>query len=393
MLDRFLRSTTIVLAALVLTWGCGSPSPGGAPPGAHGAGGGAGGPGMGQRPPESVPVELGEVARADMSAVYSTSGTLRAERRATVTSRTNGVIERLMVEEGARVRSGQPIAELENDEQRIAAQRARDTFDTRQRELERLRKLFDQELVSEEAFEQARRDAQDAEHGAELAGLELDRTIIRSPFDGVVVTRHLDVGNTVTSGTPVYTLADVDPLLLEVKVPERHVARLQAGQQVRLTPDAVDRPVQGVIDRIAPAVDPETGTVKVTLTVQGDAELRPGTFVRVDIITDTHDDALVVPRSALVAEGRRWYVYRADDRTAKKLEVELGYESEDRVEVRPLGEARLTEGDPVVVAGAGALEEGSPIRLPGEEPEPRDVTAEAGEGAAKAKGKAKGKRP
>jgi membrane fusion protein (multidrug efflux system) len=349
---------------------------------------------MGPRPQETVPVELGAVEHADMAAVYSTSGTLRAERRATVTSRTNGILERLQAEEGDVVRQGAPLAELDNDEQRIAAARAVDTYETRRRELERLERLFAQALVSEEAIEQARRDAQDAEHATDLARLELDRTIVKAPFTGVVVTRHLDVGNTVTSGTPVYTLADIDPLLLDVNVPERHVARLQPSQRVRLTPDAVAGSVDGVIDRIAPAVDPATGTVKVTLTVEGDSELRPGTFVRVDIITDTHEQALVVPRSALVSEGRRWYVYQAEDRTAHKVEVRLGYESEDRVEILPAGEVALGLGDVIVTAGAGALEEGSKIRLPGETPEPEETVAEGGDAAAaKAKGRAKAGRP
>lgn len=314
-------------------------------------------------------MELGEIERRAMSALYSTSGTLRAERRATVTARTNGVIERLLVEEGDRVRAGQPLAELEKDEQRIAAERARDTLETRRSELRRLERLYAQELVSEEAIEQARRDAEDAEHTADLAELELSRTVIRAPFDGVVVTRQLDMGNTVSPGTAVYTLADVDPLYLDVNVPERHVSRLSPGQGVRLTPDTSPEPIDATIERIAPAVNPESGTVKVTLTVEATRNLRPGTFVRVDIITDTHEEALVIPRNALVSEGSRWYVYRVADRTAEKIQVETGYESENAVEILPAGEAEIAVGDPVVVAGAGALEDGSRVRLPGEKPD------------------------
>ena len=363
--DRIRLVALVILGGLV-TLACGSSSRGDQKrgPGARGGSSSASGPSE----PEAVPVELEEIERRPMSALYSTSGTLRAERRATVTARTNGVIEQLLAEEGDRVRAGEPLAELESDEQRIAAERARDTLETRRSELQRLERLYDQELVSEEAIEQARRDAQDAEHAADLAELELSRTVIRAPFDGVVVTRHLDMGNTVSPGTAVYTLADVSPLYLDVNVPERHVSRLSPGQRVRLTPDTAAEPVHATIERIAPAVDPETGTVKVTLTVESSRELRPGTFVRVDIITDTHEDALVVSRSALVSEGRRWYVYRVNDRTAEKIQVETGYESEEAVEILPAEDAVIAVGDPVVVAGAGALEDGSKVRLPGEEP-------------------------
>jgi membrane fusion protein (multidrug efflux system) len=342
-----------LLLPAVLTMGCGS-ADGKQPPGA------AATP---EPEKEKVPVEVAAVRQERMTALYSTSASLRAARQATVTTRTGGVIRRLLVEEGQAVRAGQPLAELDSDEQRIAHERAQTTFDTRQREAERVERLFQQQLVSEDAYEKARRDARDARHALDLAQLELTRTAIEAPFAGVVVRRHLDVGNTVTTGTPVYTLADVSPLYADVNVPERHVARLHAGQQVQLTPDASPQGVAASIERIAPAVDPGTGTVKVTLTVPGAGHLRPGAFVRVDIVTDEHPQALVVPRSALAAEGQRWYLYRlvAGDKV-EKLQVQLGFEAADRVEVMP-GETSIAAGDRIVAAGTGALDDGALVEV------------------------------
>jgi membrane fusion protein (multidrug efflux system) len=338
-------------------------------PALAGCGGSANGeeraaPGASPTPgPEKVPVEVALVREEPMAALYSTSATLRASRQATVTTRTGGVIRRLLLEEGQRVREGQTLAELESEEQRIAWERAQTTLDTREREAQRVEKLFQQQLVSEDAFEKARRDARDARHAADLARLELSRTAIVAPFAGVVVSRHLDVGNTVTAGTSVYTVADVSPLHADVNVPERHVARLAAGQRVRITPDASPAGVEAVIERIAPSVDPATGTVKVTLAVGEGGALRPGAFSRVDIVTDNHPAALVVPRSALAAEGQRWFLYRlgAGDKV-KKIQVELGYEAQDRVEVLAKDEP-IAAGERVVVAGTGALEDGSTVEV------------------------------
>jgi membrane fusion protein (multidrug efflux system) len=199
--------------------------------------------------------------------------------------------------------------------------------------------------------------------------------VIRAPIAGTVVIRHLDVGDTVSDGTPVYDLADVDPLYADVNIPERHVIQLQPGQEVRLTADATGAQATAIIERIAPAVDPATGTVKVTVAVQGESVLRPGAFVRVDIVTDTHDDALVVPRSALVAEGRRWHLYRLtdDQQTVEQIEVELGFESGERIELAStLGESNaVAPGDRVVVVGAPALSDGATVRIPGSDPQPR----------------------
>jgi membrane fusion protein (multidrug efflux system) len=311
---------------------------------------------------EKVPVEVGEVKQERMAALYSTSATLRASRQATVTTRSAGVLRRLLVEEGQRVRVGQPVAELENDEQRIAHDRAKTTLDTRQRELDRVQRLFDQKLISEDAFEKARREAQDARHAVDLARLELAHTVIHAPFDAMVVRRHLDVGNTVTSGTPVYDLADISPLFADVNVPERHVGELSVGQAVRLTPDAAPAGVDAKIERISPAVDPGTGTVKVTLTVAEPGALRPGAFVRVDIVTDEHAQAIVVPRSAVAAEGQRWFVYRLAGDKVEKVPVALGFEAQDRLEVVSQGEP-LVAGDRVVTAGTGALEDGATVEI------------------------------
>jgi RND family efflux transporter MFP subunit len=330
---------------------------------------GPGGPGG----EPAISVEVADVAREPISSLYSTSATLRADREATVIARTRGVVERLAVEEGDRVGQGQALAYLEDDEQKIAAARARTTEETARNEHDRVSGLYERGLVSVDEYETSRRDAEDARHARELAELELSRTVIRAPIAGTIVIRHLDVGDTVSDGTPVYDLADVDPLYADVNIPERHVTQLEPGQEVRLTADATGAQATAIIERIAPAVDPATGTVKVTVAVQGTSALRPGAFVRVDIVTDTHRDALVVPRSALVAEGRRWHLYRLQENgeTVEQIEVELGFESGERIELAATvsDTETVAVGDRVVVVGAPALSDGARVRVPGAAPE------------------------
>ena len=180
-----------------------------------------------------------------------------------------------------------------------------------------------------------------------------------------------DPGATVNDGTAVYDIADLSPLYADVQVPERQISQLGPGQTVRLMTD--DAAASGVaqIERIAPAVDPTTGTVKVTLAVRRAGALRPGSFVRVGIVTDTHDDALIVPRPALVAEGRRWHIYRVDEvgGSVEQLEVELGFEEGERVEIAGIvaGDGELAAGQQVVVVGASALSDGAVVRVADEE--------------------------
>ncbi len=326
-------------------------------------------------PEDAIAIKVSSVERGSLSAVYATSATLRADKRATVTARTQGVIHDLLVEEGDWVESGEPMAVLENDEQRIAFEQAMARSENQRREFERAEKLHAQQLLSDEAFETARRESVDSKHMADLAELLLSRTVIRATFAGRVLTRHLDVGATVSNGTPVYDIADLDPLYADVQVPERQVAELAAGQLVRLTTETNGTAMEAdaAIERIAPQVDPSTGTVKVTVAVERGEGLRPGSFVRVGIVTDTHDNALVVPRSALVAEGRRWHLFRVKDDNeyeVELIEVTRGFEEAEYVEILDAAglEQPLREGDPIVSTGASSLSDASAIQVLDDEP-------------------------
>jgi membrane fusion protein (multidrug efflux system) len=322
---------------------------------------------------EAIAVKVARVVRAPLSSLYTTSATLRADKQATVTARTRGVVRELLVEEGHQVEAGQALAVLENDEQQIEFDRAETTRETKAREFARARELYDQGLMSEEEFETVRREAEEARQDAAMAELKLSRTIIRAPFSGRILSRHLDAGATVSDGTAVFDIADLDPLYADVNVPERHISRLQPGQAVRLVADATAETAGARIERIAPLVAPDSGTVKVTLAVDVATSLRPGSFVRVLIVTDTHPQALVVPRSSLVAEGRRWHLFRIGDdgATVERLEVTRGYEEQDRVEILDVvGEPRdLSPADRVVFIGASALSDGAQVEILEDEPE------------------------
>ena len=317
---------------------------------------------------DAIAIEVGTVARGTLSALYSTSATLRADKQATVTARTRGVIRQLLVEEGDWVKKDQKLAVLEDDEQRIVFEQASATYENKRREHERAKSLHAQELLSDEEYDTAEREAVDARHAADLAKLALSRIVIRATFSGRILVRHLDVGATVSDGTAVYDVADLTPLYADVQVPERQVARLQRGQTVRLLTDDDEASGEAEIERIAPAVDPTTGTVKVTLAVRVAGSLRPGSFVRVGIVIDTHENTLVVPRSALVADGRRWHLFRLKDDDAKRVElveVTRGFEEGDRVEILESVDAErpLQVGDPVVVTGASSLSDDSAVQV------------------------------
>lgn len=362
------------LAAALLSVGCEGDAAAGAKPTRD------------EEPP--VAVRVAPVRREPVAALYATSATLRAEQQATVTCRTRGVIRELLVEEGALVAADQPLARLEDLEQRIEQERAQVVLAMEKRELQRALELHRERSLSQNDLDTAQREHDEAVHRCALAELALSRTVIRAPFAGTILRRLLDTGATVSDGTALFELADCDPLCADVAVPERQVARLATGQAVRLLVDASATELAARIARIAPGVDAATGTVRVTLEVVAGAAIRPGAFVRVGIVTELRPQALVVPRAALVPEGRRWQVYRLTPGgdAVEQVEVALGFEEGERVELLPpLGASGpfLREGERVVVVGAAALSPGRKVVLP---PEPAAAQATAATTSSSARG-------
>lgn len=356
----------LAAAPLTLT-GCGeSTSEGGGTghggrPGAgggHGAGGEAG-HGSGEET-AAVPVEIARAVRTSISSYIETNGTLEAENEVDIVARTEAPIIELHAEEGDAVRAGQVLARLDELEYRAQLEIARVALSEAKLAYGRAEKLKEENLLSPESYEQALSALEAAQAQFDASRIVLGYTEIRAPFGGLIIARYVKMAEQVSVNMPLYRLSDFDPLLAPVQVPERELPRLHLRQRAYLTvePYPGERFEASVL-RISPVVDAATGTIKVTLQVDPRDRLRPGMFARVHIETDSRDDALVIPKSALSLESIGDTVFVAVDGIAGRREVVLGFEEGDFVEVA----SGVEEGDAVVVVGQDGLSDGTPIRI------------------------------
>ena len=279
---------------------------------------------------------------------------------------------KLAVEEGDVVTKGQLLVELDGGEQKILLEERKADLITLKHELDRQQALFDKNLGSESELLGTKARFEAAEARRRAAELSVGFTQVRAPFAGVVTLRSVDLGEHVSTGTELFQLADATPLLGSIFMPERQVNRVAVGQAVEVRSDAApERTFMGHIQRVAPVVDSRTGTVKVTVELDGEenAPLVPGSFVRVLVETDRHENALTIPERALVLQGGETFAYRLDDEfVAHRVRIETGYSFDDAVEVL----SGLEAGDRIVTAGQGALKDESEVRIIGE-PDPREA--------------------
>jgi len=257
--------------------------------------------------------------------------------------------------------------QLEDEELRADFAEATLRVEQLGRELSRLRKLHKETFASDEELEMRTNELALAKIVRDRAGLRLSYTQIVAPFGGRVLARAVEPGQHLSPGTTVMRLADLTPLKAELAVPERQVNQIQAGAEVKLVMDADGREVVGEVVRKSPAVDADTGTVRVTIHLRSDPPLpRPGAFARAELVLETRPAALLVPRNAVLTEGQSAYVFVIENGAAVQTEVKTGFEDADRIELIH----GLEAGSLVVTTGARALENGAKIDVL---PDPHDA--------------------
>lgn len=177
-------------------------------------------------------------------------------------------------------------------------------------------------------------DVEAARVSLRRAEVARDKTVVTSPLAGIVTHCGVRVGERVRVGDLLYRVEDLGSLVLHADIPVRQAHRIRAGNAVRVSSTATPGDTTGEVVLVAPTVDRESGTVSVKIEVETAEGFRPGLFVTVRIVVDRREDALVVPKRAVLhddEEGAYLFVVR-DGRAARVL-VETGFERERLIEI------------------------------------------------------------
>jgi RND family efflux transporter MFP subunit len=308
-----------------------------------------------------VPVDVAEITIAPISSYISSTANVVAENEVKIVAEAEGRVDRLGVEEGQMVQQGQALATLVRGDAQMVVEKTRVRAANARVSYARAKDLFAKGLMNRVDFEKSTMDKEVAEQELGEAEWRLSKTSIRAPFTGRVTERMITVGKHVRPGDPLFTITDFDPLIARIFLPERDVITLREGHPVKMTLRAAkDIEFDGRIRQISPVVDTATGTVKVTVeAIKPPAVVRPGAFVTVAIVRETKAGALRIPREAVIRELREAHVFVVDGKTAKRRDVSLGIEEGDYIEAI----SGLKAGDKVIVAGQGALKDGSAVKV------------------------------
>ncbi len=310
---------------------------------------------------DRIAVAAFPLGRGRIESVLRFSANLEAESAVEVYSESERRVVELLVEEGNRVQKGQLMLRLEDDEQRSSMAMVKSQLAKAEREFERQRSLFEKQLISEQAFNEATYSKEQLEIALGDAERALSYTEVRAPISGIVTQRLVNVGDYIRSNEHLFDLVDFDSIVARVFVPETEMSRLAKGQRARLTAQATEGSVhEAFIDRIAPVVDPRSGTVKVTLAVPAGEGLVPGMYVEVELVAQVEENALLVPKRALVYDQDQTFVFRVgDENRVERLMVKPLIQEKNFITVA----GDVAEDDRIVIAGQAGLKDGAEVRL------------------------------
>ncbi|MET1254359.1 efflux RND transporter periplasmic adaptor subunit [Aliikangiella maris] len=311
-----------------------------------------------------IPVEVMQAEIGNAASYYVTTSTLTPSSDAQVKARSNGVVRKILREEGDDVGAGEILLQLEDDDQRLRVQQAQQKLASAEREFKRINKMKKSGMLSPAEWEEANNIFQTAQTDLQLAELALTYTRIASPFAGRVVWREVDLGAHVSAGDLLFRIMAINPLLVKVHVPANRIGKVAAGQMVKLRVDSSAEPLSGVIDLVSPIVDPATGTIKVTVKLEAyPSNVRPGDFTEITMITDQRANAMLLPSVALIEERGQHYVFVNDNSKAVRKKVEIGYVVGEQTEII----SGITQADKIVVKGQRSLNEGNLLKVIGAE--------------------------
>ena len=311
-----------------------------------------------------IPVEVTNVTRGAISSYLLYSSTLETEQTVDIYPRIGGLVVAIYKDESDKVGKNAPLLQIEKDTYDLDEKNAKLEYEKQKTNFARLEKLQAEQLLSEEEFQNARLTLDQSKIAWERAALLLKQTTVRSPIPGVIGERTVRLGDRVQTSTKLYSVTNLAEKIVPVYIPQSEFSKTFKGQAVIISSDVIPGvKLKGYVKRKSPIIDPQSGTFKVTIALKDPKNiLSPGMFVRAELVVDTHEDAQLIPKSALIYENDRSYFYVARGDSAAKFELVKGFEDSEKVEV--LND--LPSNTKVVVLGQNGLKEGTRVKVSSE---------------------------
>lgn len=289
-----------------------------------------------------------------------TNGTLRASESVELTSEASGKVTSIRFEEGSRVEQGQLLLTINDAELQAEKKRLEYRLQLARDRMQRQEQLLEEGGVSQEEYDQTVNEVNVLESELELVEAQVEKTKVHAPFGGTIGLRYVSEGSYLSPQTRIATLQSIQPIKLDLSVPEKYSSRIEPGASITFSVRGSDAEHEGRIYAVEPQINPGTRTLRLRARAANpNRALRPGAFADITVVFDTIDDALTVPAFAVLPELGGQQVFVVENGTAQPRTVETGVRTDSTVQIT----SGLAPQDTVITSGIQQLRPGLPVRI------------------------------
>ena len=306
-------------------------------------------------------VRLKEIKPETLKIQTTYVGSLLPNQRVLMRSQIDGVIENINFEEGDEITKEKKLIDISTKELQLKLKIAIADSNLAEINIKRDEKLASSNLISSSQLDQTRTRAESARLNKELARISLKKSLISSPLDGTVKTKHVKVGEFVRKGDKLVEILDLSRVIVKVNIPELEILEIKIGQKVEIALYIMEEIIfSGEVKNIGLEADSNNRTFPVEIHVSNSERmLRPGMLARSTFTKSIDDEQIVIPRHTILEKERGRVVYVFDKGKVFQRDIQVGLSQKDQVQVIK----GLKKGELIVVEGHNKLSDGEEVNV------------------------------
>ena len=305
-------------------------------------------------------VEALIITSAKLDNKLTVTGSVLPNESLELKSEISGKITSIKFKEGNKVTKGELLLQINDDE--IAAQLEKQRYNRKlnQDNEFRQRKLVEKDAISQEEYDNALNRLNTTAADIRLLEAQLAKTRIKAPFDGVIGLRYVSEGAYLSPSAIIATLYNISPAKIEFAIPGRYSTQVAQGKKIFFTIENDLTIHEGEVYAIEPRIDPATRTLKIRALADNEKGiLLPGQFVKVELVLQSMDDAILVPTEAVIPEQNGKMVFVLEGGKAKAVKIETGIRTDNALQVL----SGLKPGDTLLTTGILQLRPGIEVQI------------------------------
>lgn len=288
------------------------------------------------------------------------AGTVLPDEQVEISAESSGRVVAIHFTEGAKVKKGDLLISVNNADLLAQIERNKHQVRLAEESEQRQRSLLEKQGISQQTYDQVYTELSTLKAEEALLQAQLEKTIIRAPFSGILGLRHISEGAYISPGMQIVRLAKTEPVKIDFSIPERFAGYLKKGGKVLFSVDNQPGTFEATISAIEPVVDQRTRSILARAVYSNTGgHIIPGSYARVEVVLQSLENALQIPTQALVPEMGTSKVFLYKNGVVQPVIVTIGLRTESHVQII----SGLNTGDTVITTGILQMRSGLPVSI------------------------------